>query len=339
MSPVRFAFAGFRHGHIMGLLARVKAGKETALVAACEEDAATRDSLAKAGTVEITHASFDYMLGEVPCDVVAIGDVYARRGGMAIRALEAGKHVILDKPVCTSLTELATMEALARQKGLSIGCQLDMRSGATRQTLRQLIRDGAIGEVLTVSFSGQHPLMLGTRPAWYFENGLHGGTINDIAIHAMDAIPWMTGREITEVVAARVWNGKTPQYPWFQDCAQLMLKLDNGGGVLGDVSYLSPDRCGYAVRPYWRITIHGSGGLLETGCGEETILMANHTDAQPRQLPAARLRAADYLDDFLCEVRGQPEKAELTTALVVRAARLALTVQRVAEEGATGVKL
>lgn len=339
MSPVRFAFAGFRHGHIMGLLAKVKAAKAAALVAACEEDAATRDSLAKAGTVEITHAAFDTMLADVPCDVVAIGDVYARRGGMAIRALEAGKHVILDKPVCTSLTELATLEAMARQKGLSIGCQLDMRSGATRQTLRQLIRDGAIGEVLTVSFSGQHPLMLGTRPAWYFEAGLHGGTINDIAIHAMDAIPWLTGREITEVVAARVWNGKTPRYPWFQDCAQLMLRLDNGGGVLGDVSYLSPDRCGYAVRPYWRMTIHGSGGLLEIACGENTVLLANHSDAQPRLLPAHVLRQEDYFDDFLYEVRGQPEKAELTTALVVRAARLALTAQRAAEEGATGVKV
>jgi predicted dehydrogenase len=339
MAPVRFAFAGFRHGHILGLLAKVKASKDAALVAACEEDADTRASLAAAGSVQVTHASFDYMLAEVPCDVVAIGDVYSKRGPMAIRALEAGKHVILDKPICTSLTELATMEALARSQGLSIGCQLDLRAGASRQTLRRLILDGAIGEVLTIAFSGQHPLLLGARPEWYFEQGCHGGTINDIAVHALDAIPWLTGRQIVEVLAARVWNGKTPQYPWFQDCAQLMLKLDNGGGVLGDVSYLNPDRCGYAVRSYWRITIHGSGGLLETQCGEDTLLLATHADATPRTIPAERLRTADYFDDFLCEVRGAPAQAELTTALVVQAARLALTVQAAAESGATGVKV
>jgi len=339
MKPVRFAFAGFRHGHIMGLLAKVKASSEASLVAACEADEATRRSLSEAGSVAFTHDSFERMLADVDCDVVAIGDVYARRGGMAIRALEAGKHVILDKPVCTSLTELATIEALAARKGLSVGCQLDMRSGATRQTLRRLLREGAIGEVLTLSFSGQHPLMLGTRPGWYFEPGMHGGTINDIAIHAVDAIPWMTGLEISEVVAARVWNGKTPQYPWFQDCAQLMLRLENGAGVLGDVSYLNPDRCGYAVRPYWRITVHGSEGMVETACGENTLYLATHADAKPREVAAEVTRKADYLDDFLSEIRGEPAQAELTTALVIRAARVALTVQRAAEEGATHIAL
>ena len=339
MGPLRFAFAGFRHGHIMGLLAKVKASPHTALVAACEEDAATRASLAAAGTVQITHASFDYMLGEVPCDVVAIGDLYAKRGGLAIRALEAGKHVILDKPICTRLSELATMESLARAKGLSIGCQLDLRSGATRQTLRRLILDGAIGEVLTVSFSGQHPLMLGSRPAWYFEEGSHGGTINDIAIHAIDGIPWCTGRQLTEVVAARVWNGKTPQFPWFQDCAQLMLKLDNGGGVLGDVSYLNPDRCGYALRAYWRITVHGSRGLAEIQTGENAVLVANHDDPTPRSVPAQTLRQADYFDDFLGEVRRDAAPAELTTAGVVHASRQTLLIQQAAEAGQTGVPL
>jgi predicted dehydrogenase len=339
MAPFRFAFAGFRHGHIMSLLAKVKASPETTLVAACEEDAAMRASLAAAGTVQVTHASFDAMLAEVPCDVVAIGDVYAKRGGLACRALAAGKHVILDKPICTSLAELATMEALARANGLAIGCQLDLRSGATRQTLRRLLLDGAIGDVLTVCFSGQHPLMLGSRPGWYFEEGCHGGTINDIAIHAIDGIPWLTGHEITEIVAARVWNGKTPQFPWFQDCAQLMLKLDNGGGVLGDVSYLNPDRCGYAVRPYWRITVHGSGGLAEVQAGEETVLLANHDDTTPRAVPAQILRQEDYFDDFLCELRGEPAKAELTTASVLRTSRQTLQIQKAAEEGQTGVKL
>ncbi len=337
MAPVCFAFAGFRHGHIFSLLARVKASRDAVLAAACEEDAATRAALTSGGKVEITHAAYEYMLAEVPCDVVAIGDVYGKRGSMAIRALEAGKHVILDKPVCTSLSELAAMEDLARRKGLAIGCMLDLRSSATVQTLRRLLREGAIGEVLTLAFFGQHPLMPESRPSWYFEQGCHGGTINDIAIHAIDGIPWLTGREIAEVVAARAWNGKTPRFPWFQDCAQLMLRLDNGGGVLGDVSYLGPDRCGYTVRPYWRITVHGSAGLAEIQCGEESVLLATHADAAPRAIPARRVRTEDYFDDFLAEVRGEAARAELTTALVVRAARVALTAQAAADNGRTGV--
>ncbi|MCP4516547.1 MAG: EamA family transporter, partial [Delftia sp.] len=45
-----------------------------------------------------------------------------------------------------------------------------------------------IGAVQTMSMSGQHPLRLGERPAWYFEPGRHGGTITDIGVHAVDLI-------------------------------------------------------------------------------------------------------------------------------------------------------
>jgi predicted dehydrogenase len=337
---LRFAFAGFRHGHIFSLLNRVRQDPDCELVAACEADPTTREELAESGKVEITHQSLAELLADVSCDVVAIGDYYGARGRLAIQALEAGKHVIVDKPVCTSMDELNRIESLAKEKGLAVGCQLDMRAGPTRQALRRLIQAGEIGEVLTVSFSGQHPLLYGTRPGWYFLPGCHGGTINDIAIHAMDVIPWLTGREIAEVVAARVWNGKTPQVPDFQDCAQLMLRLDNGGGVLGDVSYLAPDRCGYGLRQYWRFTIHGTEGMAEIRSGDPNVMVATHADAQPRELPAeADPDARDYFRDFLACATGQATEADLTTDHVIRAARLALTTQHAAEQNLTHVRL
>jgi len=335
----KFAFAGFRHGHIFSVLAAIDKNDAATVVGACEEDAACREELAGGERVGITHDSFEQMLAEVDCDVVAIGDYYAKRGSLAIRALEAGKHVLLDKPVCTSLAELDDIERLAKGKGLSVGCQLDMRAGPTRMTMRKLITDGEIGEVLTICFSGQHPLSLGVRPDWYFQEGCHGGTINDIAVHAMDWIPWMTGRELVEVVAARVWNGKTPQFPFFQDCAQMMLKLDNGGGVLGDVSYLMPDSCGYSMRQYWRITIHGSEGMIETRAGDPNVMLARHGDAKPVEIPGEHDGSNGYFQDLLYEVTGQQDKAQLTTALVLRAARLSLMVQQAAEQGSTHVSL
>lgn len=329
--PLRFAFAGFRHGHIFSLLDRVRRSPDCLLVAACEEDATTRAELTATGKVEITHDSCARMLAEVPCDVLAVGDYYGSRGDRAIQGLEAGKHVILDKPVCTTLEELDRIESLAGQHSLAVGCQLDMRSGATRQTLRRLVRAGAIGEVHTIAFSGQHPLLYGSRPDWYFQPGCHGGTINDIAIHAFDLIPWVSGRDITEVVAARAWNARTPQAPHFQDCAQFMLRLDNGGGVLGDVSYLAPDRCGYAVRQYWRFTLHGSDGMAEIRNGDPHVMLATHADPAPRDIlgegdPSPR----DYFLDFLACANGHTAEADLTTAHVLRAARLALSVQAAA---------
>src|SRR5439155_25293810 len=164
-------------------------------------------------------------------------DYFGRRGEIIVRALEDGKHDIADKPICTRLSEQERIAALASEKGRAVGCLLDLRDHGPFITMRRQIKNGAIGTVHTITFTAQHPLLLGKRPAWYFEPAKHGGTINDIGIHAIDLIPWLTGRRIVEAVAARAWNARLGQFPHFQDAAQIMLRLDNDAGVLGDLSY------------------------------------------------------------------------------------------------------
>ena len=321
----RFAFAGFRHAHILDLLAGVEERGDTQVVACCEEDAATRAAL----SVTITHTDFAKMLSEMECDVVAIGDYYSRRGALAIAALEAGRHVLSDKPLCTSLEEQTTIERLAAERSLLVGLQLDTRDFAAFRTLREVIASGGIGEVCTVRVQGQHPLLLSTRPAWYFETGRHGGTINDIGIHAFDFIPWLTGLDWRKIDAARAWNGKARDFPHFHDCAQLMATLNNGAGVLADFSYLAPDRLGYKLPHYWHVLIHGTNGLAEAHLQAEHITVITDTSALPEIRPVLEKRSRGYLDDFLRELRG--ESPALTSAQSLRASRLALEAQKLAD--------
>jgi predicted dehydrogenase len=103
--------------------------------------------------------------------------------------------------------------------------------------------------------------LYGSRPAWYFEDGKHGGIINDIGIHAIDILPWLLGAPIAEIVAARVWNERLPAFPSFNVCAQLMLCMADETGVIGDVSYISPDSQRFTVPQYWRFTLHGDGAV------------------------------------------------------------------------------
>ena len=84
---LRLAFVGFRHGHIFDLYRRAQAMPEIEVVAACEEDGATREALAQEGAVAITHADYGQMLAHCPCDAVAVGDYYAIRGQRALDAL------------------------------------------------------------------------------------------------------------------------------------------------------------------------------------------------------------------------------------------------------------
>lgn len=302
------------------------------IVASSEEDAATRESLKSAGVVQVTHDSLDAMLRQVDCDAVAIGDYFARRGGDILKCFAAGKHVIADKPICTKLSELEQIKESARRHKRVLGCLLDLRDSAVFRTARTLIGEGKIGDVLTANFTAQHPLLRSTRPGWYFEKGKHGGTINDIGIHAIDLLPWLTGRKLVEVVSARCWNSRVPDAPHFEEAGQFMLRLDNGGGVLGDVSYFTPDGLRYSAPQYWRITFHGTGGLIECNFSGRKVHYASADDKELREMPLEEDRPTGCLDAFIREIAGQSAAGELTSGDVFDASRRALLVQQAADE-------
>lgn len=321
----RIAIAGFRHAHIFDLYQRILDRPDLKLVATCEEN--YEFSLMPVKGLKPDFTSLEKLLAKADCEIVALGDAYGNRGLQAIAALEAGKHVLADKPLCTSLAELDEIEKLATSKNLRIGLMLDLRDHGNWIALREVVASGRIGEIQTVSFSGQHPLLWGKRPGWYFEPGLHGGTLNDIAIHAVDFIPWLTGLPIDEINFARSWNAKASGAPHFRDCGQLALRLSNGAGVLGDVSYLAPDACGYGVSNYWRVTLHGTCGFAETSYDAPGITLADDSSKNPEIIPPAPGRPGGYLDDFLASVLGDEPAGGLDTANCLAVSRLSLELE------------
>ena len=335
---LKAAFVGFRHGHIHSLHKLMREHPEVEIVAASEEDAATRDGLA-GGDIEITHSSDAELLDGVDCDIIATGDYYGKRGSILIEALRRGKHVIADKPPLTRLAELDEIEELSRQKGLAVGCQLTMREHPLALALRLAVQDGEVGEVQAVSFTGQHPLGYGSRAGWYFEEGKQGGTINDIGIHAFDFVPWICGSKFCAVQAARTWNAALPEVPHFHDGAQMMLSLENGAGVLGDDSYLAPSSFGYKLPQYWRVTVWGTEGVVEGGVNVAGVSLYRNGEDEPRTIEPPASTAGGYFEAFLAEVRGERLEGQLSTAEVLRAARVSLTTQDAADRQLFNVAL
>ncbi|MCW8131843.1 MAG: Gfo/Idh/MocA family oxidoreductase [Planctomycetota bacterium] len=333
---MRFAFAGFRHGHILEVHAKAGAQPGCSVAAASEEDAETRASIA--AKVKVTHGDYRKMLDEIPCDAVAVGDYFGRRGEVAIEALRRGKHVLSDKPLCTRLEELEEIEALAKEKRLAVGCQLDMPQNPRFVLLRETIAAGTLGEIHQIAFGGQHPLLWGSRAPWYFEPGKHGGTINDIAIHAIHFLPKLTGLTFKSVVAARAWNAFAKDVPHFMDSAQMLLTMSNGCGVVGDVSYAMPSGCGYKMPQYWRITVYGSKGVAETGPNYDHVFVCLDADKEPRKLPLRDRAPGGYFESFLAEASGRapgfPFRAE-----VLQASRTVLKIQQAADRGLQNAEL
>ena len=330
---LKMAFAGFRHGHILSLYELAQQHAEVEVTAACEEHSQTRAQLQALGTVQFTHDAIPDMLDQVECDILAIGDYFARRGSLVLEALRRGKHAIADKPLCTRLSEVAEIRRLTREKNLKVGCMLTMRDAAPTRGARQLIRSGRIGEIHAIAFGGQHPLMPDSRPGWYFEPGKHGGTITDIGIHAIDFIPWITGLQFATLNAARSWNAFVPEYPEFEDAAQMMLTMENGCGVLGDVSYFAPDRLGYRLPFYWRTTLWGREGVIEISSSADAILVIGSQDEEVRRHPLPPAIEGGYLQAFLDDIAGRTPDNGLDTTAVLNSMQSAIQIQEAANHG------
>lgn len=327
----KIAFAGLRHGHINALFQAALESSELEITAICEEDPTALQAFLDAHKdLQLpVYSSLKTMLVEADCQILATGEYYGKRGSVVLEALKAGKHVIADKPVCTSLDELDEIEKIAMEKNLSVGCMLDLRTYDPFVTARNMILAGELGKITQIQFSGQHPLLLATRPHWYFEPGKHGGTINDIAIHAMDFIPWMTGLEISKLIAARTWQAFDSGCDCFNDAAQFMFMLENGCGVMGDVSYAEPDSHGYKMPHYWRVTVWGTKGVLEFNCIQQKMQAWINGETEVREFTAETYNGPRYLDWFLMELDGKD--AEMNTKIILKRARQALELQKLAD--------
>lgn len=293
------AFAGFRHSHIFPLYADMTKSDKFNILGCFEEDTDTREDIEKNKGIVCNFSFYDEILKNNDIQAVAIGDYYGKRGQMIIDALKHNKHVICDKPLCTSLEEFEQIKELSKEKKLKVCCMLDLRYMPQVQTVKKLIEDNVIGKIHIASFTGQHPLNYGVRPNWYFEDGKHGGTINDIAIHGIDLLRYLTGKNLTKVNCAKTWNAFAQKEPDFKDSAQFMIEMEKMS-VMADVSYAAPVFDGI-LPTYWNFKLWGEKGMLSFRYCDNDI----HVYKDKETVISCESTPVKLADDFYDEIMGK----------------------------------
>jgi predicted dehydrogenase len=278
--------------------------------------------------IKIYHEGIELIRNE-PLDILSVAVPNNQHKELTIAGLEAGTHILCDKPLCTSLNELAEIRQLCQEKDLKVGIMLDLRDSPGICAAKELIDSGAAGEIRSMSFGGQHPLNYGTRPGWYFEAGKHGGTINDIAIHGLDAIEYLTGHRISGLHAARCWNSFAEKEPHFKDSAQLMFSLDNGASCIADVSYSSPDKFGFTLPLNWRFTFWCKNGVMDFCESQKQLVFYDNISGEKRVWEAQGSAHSDYLEIFWAELNGISET--FGTAHLLNITQTALELQQLAD--------
>ncbi|MFD1796353.1 Gfo/Idh/MocA family oxidoreductase [Paracoccus aurantiacus] len=152
---------------------------------------------------DIPHATtdLDELLARPDVDAVYISSTNEKHFPQAMAAIKAGKHVLCEKPLSMNVGDAVTMVKAAEDAGLVFATNHHLRNAGTHRAIRDLIRQGAIGDVLSARVF--HAVFLRSAlQGWRVDNpGAGGGVILDIVVHDADTVRFHLGEDPAEVVA------------------------------------------------------------------------------------------------------------------------------------------
>jgi predicted dehydrogenase len=257
---IRFSVIGINHGHINGQVQAVQRGGGELVSMFAKEPDLTAAFVKRFPTVKVVKSE-DEILNDKSIHLVLSAAIPDERAPIGIRVMRAGKDYMADKPGITTLEQLAEVRKVqaATKRIYSIMYSERFENRATVKA-GELVKAGAIGDVIQTIGLGPHRTNLKTRPAWFFEKARFGGILCDIASHQADQFLYFTGSTRADVVASQVGNIHHAQYPNFEDFGDAMLRGDSGTGYIR-VDWFTPD--GLATWGDGRLTILGSKGFIE----------------------------------------------------------------------------
>ncbi len=262
------------------------------------------------------YGTLEAMLADPGLDLVSLCS--PRRDGQArdaIRCLEAGKHVYAEKPCALNEADLDAILATAARRGVKFH---EMAGSAFDQPYREmgrLVRSGAIGTVVQVWAQKSYP-WYPTRPQ---DEGLDGGLLMQVGVHAVRFIEHVTGLQAVEVSARETRLGNPVSTGECRRAAQLTMRLSNGGLASAIANYLNPHES-FGSWGNEHLRVFGTGGFVEsTDAHARTRLVLNERDCGAL---APAEPSLDWFECFLDELTGAggfpiPLEEELHPARVV----------------------
>jgi predicted dehydrogenase len=260
---------GHGHHYLRGLLSGADSKEYQAAVSSDGVDPAAAKNLASQIGVEAWYDQPEALLDEFKPDVVSIGAVYAHNADRIAEALARKIPVVSDKPIATTWSNLERLTELTEQTSTPIITELPFRAQPEFRAVKEAIRRDRIGRIVLVT--SQKSYRLGERPEWYGDRDVYGGTMLWVASHAIDAVTYAAGNNISKVVASH-GNLTKPQYGSMEDHCAAMLTYADGTVAIIHADYLRPDKA--PTHGDDRLRVAGEHGVVEVR-GDRCILIDN----------------------------------------------------------------
>lgn len=308
---------------------------EVRVVSSRREESA-RARLAEAGMTAEVETDYERVLRREDVDVVAICTPSDRHPAETMAAAEAGKHIVIEKPVAMDIESLRRMREAVRRAGVRTVVGFVLRWHPQFRTIKALIQDGALGEVFlaeTGYYSQIGPWYSGFE--WARTKAQGGSNLLFAGCHAVDALRWFAG----DVVEVSAFETRGHEAAWeYAPTIAATLRLANGGvGVLTS-SFEVP-------MPYtFPIQLHGTKGAFRDGRLYAKEKLPGQTDWMT--VPTLALGSADVsffpfgelVEHFVeCIRTGTESHCNLEDA--AKTHEVCLAADRSAAEGGRPVKL
>ncbi|MBP2551553.1 putative dehydrogenase [Neorhizobium galegae] len=335
--PLFIGVIGIDHNHIYGMIDGLTAAGATFSAFAVTPDTpqSTIDSFT-ATYPDVPQRTPAQIFEDDRIGLVLSAAINSERAAIAISAMRHGKDVLVDKPGCTTLEQLAAIRQTTAETSRRWTVCFSERLTVESVTLAdQLIAQGRIGKVVQTVGLGPHRRNSHLRPAWFWDRARYGGILTDICAHQFDQFLHFTGSTEAHVVSAHIANVANSDRPGFQDFGEVLLAGNEGRGY-ARVDWLTPDGL-----PTWgdgRMTILGTHGYLELRKyidiagrpGQDHVFLADAKGVEHFEAAGA---GKPFFGRLIRDVLDRTETA-MPQAHAFLATQLALEAQQMAEQGA-----
>jgi len=268
-----------------------------------------------------TFASLEAALSDEAVDLIVLATPTRDHAGQAVQALDAGKHVVTDKPMATTHADAERMVAASQRTGRMLSVFHNRRWDGDYLTVKDLVERNALGRLKLVEATWRRPIR---TKSWRGTVEAGGGRLNDLGSHLIDQALCLIGG-LPETVYARIdGDDKT-----VEDVS--LVTLGFAGGVTYVIDTTSPVLL--SVKPRWFLM--GTDGCVAQ-FGEdpqEAAMRAGDIDAAvfpPERF--VRIRTADQAESILPTIPGRWRNYyENIADVLLRGAPLAVTADSAAD--------
>ncbi len=250
--------------HIPGL----QVHHRTQVVGLYHRDAEQAQAIASQHDIPHACHTLEEVLSLPEVDAVSIATPPFLHLEMATAALQAGKHILLEKPTALTVEEARQIEALASQHGCVAVMDFEFRFVPAWQYLAEQLAAGYVGQPRLIKVDWMVPGRANAdRPwSWYAEKSKGGGALGAFASHTFDYLAWLFGptkrlcANLTTAIAERPdpLTGELKPVDADDTCT-LMLELTDGTPCQVTISSVT-----YGGRGHW-VEVYGDRGTLILG--------------------------------------------------------------------------